>query len=413
MKKKVIIIGAGFAGLNAAKQLSKYKEIDVTIIDKKNHHLFQPLLYQVATAGLNESDIAYPIRSIFRKQKNVTVYKDTVENIDFKEKVVITKSKRLYYDYLIIAAGAEENYFGNTEWKKFAPTLKTLKDAQILRNKILNAFEMAEKATSDQEMKKYLTFIVIGGGPTGVELAGAIGEMTRITLAKDFRNIDPRLSRILLIEAGKRILPSFDENLTSKAVKDLESLGVQVWTNSLVTEITDDSIKIGNEQIEAATVIWAAGIKANSLSSIIPSEKDKMGRVFTANDLSLKNFPEVFVCGDLAHFIQNGEPLPGIAPVAMQQGKHVAKQIINDLKNKKREEFVYFDKGQLATIGKSKAIAEIRNLKLSGFLAWITWIFVHILYLTGFKNRIFVTLQWAWSYITFKKGARLIIDDEK
>jgi len=412
VKKKIVIIGAGFAGLNAAKTLSKNKEIEIVIIDRKNHHLFQPLLYQVATAGLNEADIAYPIRSIFSRKKNITVLKDVVVDFDLENRHVITKSDKIKYDYLIIAAGAEENYFGNTQWKNYAPTIKTLKDAQILRNKILNAFEMAEKAKSENEKKKFLTFIIIGGGPTGVELAGAIGEMTRITLAKDFRNIDPRLSRIILIEAGKRILPSFDEKLSTKATRDLESLGVQVWTNSLVTEINEKGVNIGNEFIEAATVIWAAGIKANKLSQKIPGEKDKSGRIKVNADLSLPNYPEIFICGDITNFEQNGTPLPGIAPVAMQQGKHAAKQILNDLKNKKREPFKYFDKGQLATIGKSKAIAEIKNIKLSGFIAWFTWIFVHILYLTGFKNRLFVMLQWGWSYFTFKKGARLIIDNE-
>ncbi|MGA1845699.1 NAD(P)/FAD-dependent oxidoreductase [Deferribacter abyssi] len=409
--KKVVIIGAGFGGLNTAKVLSKNKKLKITIIDKKNHHLFQPLLYQVATAGLNESDIAYPIRSIFRNYKNVNVYKETVVDFDFNSKIVITDSNKHSYDYLIISCGTVENYFGKNNWVKYAPTLKNLSHAQQLRNKILNAFELAEKTNDDNERKKYLTFVIIGGGPTGVELAGAIGEMTRFTLAKDFRNIDPRLSRIILIEATNKILPTFDHKLINKAVKDLESLGVQVWTKSMVTEIDDNGVRIGNEILESATIIWAAGIKANPLTEKIPGKKDKMGRIIVNKDLSLENYPNVFVIGDLAHFEQNGKVLPGIAPVAMQQGKFVAKLILSEVKGKKRTTFKYFDKGQMATIGRSKAIAEIKNLKLSGFIAWVTWILVHIMYLTGFKNRIFVILQWAWSYLTLKKGARLIIDD--
>ncbi|KAA0259481.1 NAD(P)/FAD-dependent oxidoreductase [Deferribacter autotrophicus] len=409
--KKIVIIGAGFGGLNAAKILCKNKKLNITIIDKKNHHLFQPLLYQVATAGLNESDIAYPIRSIFRNKKNVTVYKETVIDFDFNTKTVITDSNKHSYDYLIIACGAVENYFGKDKWAKYAPTLKNLNHAQQLRNKILNAFEMAEKTKDDNEKRKYLTFVVIGGGPTGVELAGAIGEMTRFTLAKDFRNIDPRLSRIILIEAADKILATFDDKLINKAVRNLESLGVQVWTKSMVTDIDEKGVTIGNERLESATIIWAAGIKANPLSEKLPGNKDKMGRIIVNKDLSIENYPDVFVVGDLAHFEQNGKILPGIAPVAMQQGKFVAKLILAELKGKKRTQFKYFDKGQMATIGRSKAIAEIKNLKLSGFIAWITWILVHIMYLTGFKNRIFVMLQWAWSYLTLKKGARLIIDD--
>ena len=408
--KQIVIIGAGFGGLNAAKILAGNKDFNITILDKENHHLFKPLLYQVASAGLNESDIAYPIRSIFAKYKNVKVFKENVVDIDGESKKVITGSKIHQYDYLIIACGAVENYFKNTNWVNFAPPLQKLSHAQHLRNKILNAFEMAEKSKDEEERKKHLTFVIVGGGPTGVELAGAIGEITRITLTKEFRNIDPSLSRIILIEANNTILRSFDKKLIKKALRDLESLGVQVWTNSRVTDISGDYINIANETIKTSTIMWAAGTMANSLAEKINCDKDQMGKILVENDLSLNQFPDVYAVGDIVHFEQNGRVLPGLAPVAMQQGKYAAKVILKREAGKPYKPFKYRDKGQLATIGRSKAIAEIKRFKVSGTLAWITWLFVHILYLTGFKNRMLVMLQWAWSYFTFKKGARIIID---
>jgi len=408
--KKVVIIGAGFGGLNAAKILAGNKNLNITILDKENHHLFKPLLYQVASAGLNESDIAYPIRSIFAKNENVKVFKENVVDIDSHSKNVITDSKIHEYDYLIIACGAVENYFKNSNWISFAPPLQKLSHAQHLRNKILNAFEMAEKSEDEEEKKKHLTFVIVGGGPTGVELAGAIGEITRITLTKDFRNIDPSLSRIILIEANNTILRSFDKKLIKKALRDLESLGVQVWNSSKVTDIRKDSISIASETLKTSTIMWAAGTKANSLVEKIYCDKDQMGKILVEKDLSIKQFPDVYAVGDIVHFEQNGRVLPGLAPVAMQQGKHVAKTILKREAGKPYKPFKYRDKGQLATIGRSKAIAEIKRFKVSGTFAWITWLFVHVLYLTGFKNRMLVMLQWAWSYFTFKKGARIIID---
>ncbi|MEC9491490.1 NAD(P)/FAD-dependent oxidoreductase [Flexistipes sp.] len=408
--KKVVIIGAGFGGLNAAKILAGNKDFSITILDKENHHLFKPLLYQVASAGLNESDIAYPIRSIFAKNENVKVFKENVVDIDGESKKVITDSKIHEYDYLIIACGAVENYFKNSNWISFAPPLQKLSHAQHLRNKILNAFEMAEKSEDDEERKKHLTFVIVGGGPTGVELAGAIGEITRITLTKDFRNIDPSLSRIILIEANNTILRSFDKKLIKKALRDLESLGVQIWNSSKVTDIREDSISIASETLKTSTIMWAAGTMANSLAERIHCDKDQMGKILVENDLSLNQFPDVYAVGDIVHFEQNGRVLPGLAPVAMQQGKYAAKVILKREAGKPYKPFKYRDKGQLATIGRSKAIAEIKRFKVSGTLAWITWLFVHVLYLTGFKNRMLVMLQWAWSYFTFKKGARIIID---
>jgi len=408
--KKIVIIGAGFGGLNAAKILADNKDFSITILDKENHHLFKPLLYQVASAGLNESDIAYPIRSIFAKNNNVKVFKENVVDIDAESKKVITDSKIHEYDYLIIACGAVENYFKNDDWITFAPPLQKLSHAQYLRNKILNAFEMAEKSENEEEKKKHLTFVIVGGGPTGVELAGAIGEITRMTLSKDFRNIDPSLSRIILIEANTTILRSFDKKLIKKALRDLESLGVQIWNSSKVTDIREDSISIGNETLKTSTIMWAAGTKANSLVEKIHCDKDMTGKIMVENDLSINQFPDVYAVGDIVHFEQNGRVLPGLAPVAMQQGKYVARAILRREAAKPCKPFKYRDKGQLATIGRSKAIAEIKRFKVSGTFAWITWLFIHVLYLTGFKNRMLVMLQWAWSYFTFKKGSRIIID---
>lgn len=408
--KKVVIIGAGFGGLNAAKILAGNKNLNITILDKENHHLFKPLLYQVASAGLNESDIAYPIRSIFAKNENVKVFKENVVDIDSHSKNVITDSKIHEYDYLIIVCGAVENYFNNSNRISFAPPLQKLSHAQHLRNKILNAFEMAEKSEDEEEKKKHLTFVIVGGGPTGVELAGAIGEITRITLTKDFRNIDPSLSRIILIEANNTILRSFDKKLIKKALRDLESLGVQIWNNSKVTDIREGSISIASETLKTSTIMWAAGTKANSLVEKIYCDKDQMGKILVENDLSIKQFPDAYAVGDIVHFEQSGRVLPGLAPVAMQQGKYAAKTILKREAGKPYKPFKYRDKGQLATIGRSKAIAEIKRFKVSGTFAWITWLFIHVLYLTGFKNRMLVMLQWAWSYFTFKKGARIIID---
>ena len=411
--KKVVIVGGGFAGLNTAKSLGNQKDISVTLIDRKNHHLFQPLLYQVAMAGLSPAEIAAPIRNLLSDYLNIRVLLGQVQDVSLKDKKVHTDFGEWDYDYLVLACGAHHDYFGHEEWEQFAPGLKTLPQATEIRRRVLTAFEMAERTLDPILQKRHLTFIIVGGGPTGVELAGAIGEMSRYTLAKDFRNIDPKLTRIILVEAGPRILPSFHKNLSGKATRDLENLGVQVWTSSKVTLIDDDGVEIEKERIQSATVLWAAGVKASSLNKKLGSELDRQGRIMVKPDLSLTDYPEVFIAGDQAHCLgSNGKPLPGLASVALQQGRFIGKSILQEIKGQTRGEFSYVDKGQMATIGKSKAIAQVGNLKIRGFIAWISWLLVHIYYLTGFKNRVFVILQWVWAYMTFRRGARLIVKKE-
>ncbi|MGK0288711.1 MAG: NADH dehydrogenase [bacterium] len=411
--KRVIIVGGGFAGLNAAKKLGNVKGLEITLIDQRNHHLFQPLLYQVAMAGLSPAEIAAPIRNLLSKYRNINVIQAKVESISLKEKQVHAEETQYSYDYLILACGAQHSYFGNEQWEETAPGLKTLEQATEIRRRVLTAFEEAEKTKDKNLQKKNLTFIIVGGGPTGVELAGAIGEMSRYTLTEDFRNIDPKLTRIILVEAGSRILPSFHEKLSSHATRDLEKLGVQVWTSSLVTNIDENGVEIGNEKIQSATVLWAAGVQATEINKTLETKVDRQGRVLVEKDLTLKGHPEVFIAGDQANFShQEGKPLPGIAPVALQQGKFIGENILRELKGKPRNDFHYFDKGQMATIGKSKAIIEVGKLRLTGFFAWLGWLTIHIYYLTGFKNRLFVTLNWGWSYITFRRGARLIVNKD-
>ena len=409
--KHVVVVGGGFVGINAAKLLSQSKNLKLTVIDRCNHHLFQPLLYQVAAAGLSPAEIAVPIRSLLSDKENVRVVQDEIQNVDPDEKVVHGKNGEYHYDYLIMAAGATHNYFGNEDWELNAPGLKTLAQATEIRRRIMTAFEKAEIEEDTEERKKLLTFVVVGGGPTGVELAGAIGEMTRFTLARDFRRIDPKLTRIILVEAGSRILSSFDESLSSMATRDLESLGVQVWTQSAVSKVTVDAVIVGSEKISSATVLWAAGMKGSSIGDAMKVELDSQGRIKVKRDLSLPGYKDVFVAGDQACFIgKNGEPLPSIAPVAMQQGRHIAKNIIKELDSKPRKNFFYLDKGQMATIGRKKAIVEVRGFRFGGFIAWIAWLFIHIFYLSGFKNRVIVLIQWGYSYFSFARGARLIID---
>jgi NADH dehydrogenase len=407
--KRVLIIGGGFAGLNAAKVLGRSGKVEVILFDRMNHHLFQPLLYQVATAGLNPSDIAVPIRSILSRYQNIAVLQGNVNSVDLKNRKVHTNIGEYNYDYLILACGVQNSYFDHEEWRKHAPGLKNVVDAIEIRRSILSSFEKAERLNDPEIQKKLLTFIIVGGGPTGVELAGAIGEMSRFTLAKDFRNIDPKLTRIILIEAGSRILTSFSENQAARATRDLESLGVQVWTSSQVTRIDPDGVEVGKERIQAATVLWAAGVKAVNLNSKLGVSLDTQGRIIVEPDLSLKEYRQVFVAGDQAHFShQTGEPLPALAPVALQQGRCIARNILLEAAGHERQKFRYVDKGQLTTIGRSKAIAEIRGLKINGLFAWIIWIFVHIYYITGFNNRILVVMQWAMSYLTYRRGSRLI-----
>jgi len=411
--KQVVVVGGGFAGLNAAKGLAGAKDVSVTLVDRSNHHLFQPLLYQVAMAGLSPADIAAPIRSLLSGFDNVRVLQGEVTSIDLAARTVTTDFGVLSFDYLILACGARHSYFGHNEWEEFAPGLKTLEQATEIRRRVLTAYEIAERTTDREIQRKQLTFVVVGGGPTGVELAGAIGEMSRFTLARDFKGIDSKLARVILIEAGPRILPMFSAELTSRATRDLEHLGVQVWTSSPVTKIDVDGVQVGAERIQAATVLWAAGVEASPLGKRSGLETDRAGRVIVEPDLSLKGHPNVFVAGDQSSFThQNGKPLPGTAPVAMQQGRFLAENLRRELHGKPRLNFKFADKGQMATIGRSRAILESGNLKLKGFVAWMAWLVVHIYYLTGFRNRLFVVTHWAWSYMTFRRGARLIVNKE-
>ena len=385
------------------------ENLEITVIDKKNHHLFQPLLYQVAMAGLSPAEIAVPIRHILSKFTNIYVYQSSVKSINLENQEVITENYKYTYDYLILACGAVHFYFGNNEWEEYAPGLKTLEQATEIRRRVLSAFESAEIEKDKIEQQKYLTVVIVGGGPTGVELAGAIGEMSRFTLAKDFRHIDPTLARVILIEAGPRILPTFSEKLSQQATRSLEKLGVQVWTHRQVTHIDASCVQIGEEKILAKTVIWAAGVKASPLNQDLNCELDKQGRVIVEEDLSLKNHSNVFVVGDQAHIKYQGKMVPGVAPAALQQGRFVAKNLLKELKGEPRKKFQYIDKGQMATIGKRWAIAEIKKMKSHGLIAWFLWILIHIYYLTGFANRFFVCLKWTWSYLTFNRGARLIV----
>lgn len=409
MAPHVVIIGGGFGGLNCCQKLAKNRSIKITLIDRRNYHLFQPLLYQVATAGLSPADIAVPIRSQLSNYKNVQVCLGNVTKIDTQNNEVTFDETSLKFDYLVLACGANHSYFNHNEWEDFAPGLKTLEQATEIRRRILSAFERAETETDIEKQKSLLTFIVVGGGPTGVELAGAISEISKHTLNKDFRKIDPSRTRIILIEAGPRVLSSFAPELSRTATSNLESMGVQVWTNTRVSNITSTGVELGKEFIQAQTVIWAAGVRPSSLGSQLNTKLDSAGRVIVDQHLNIPNNKKIFVIGDMACSYDNSnKPLPGVATVAIQSGYYVANSIINDLKNKQRRPFSYIDKGQLATIGRSKAVMQFKNLKITGQIAWLMWLVIHIYYLIGFKNKLFVFIQWAWSYISFKKGARLI-----
>jgi NADH dehydrogenase len=408
--KHVVIVGGGFGGLNVAKGLSRVREVEVTLVDERNHHLFQPLLYQVAMAGLSPAEIAAPIRSLLSGQRNIRVRQEPVLAVMPERRCVQTPSGEIAYDYLVLAAGARHTYFGHGEWEEHAPGLKSLEEATEIRRRVLLAYERAEMEPDPARKKALLTFVVVGGGPTGVELAGALGEMSRFTLARDFRNIDPALARVILVEAGPRILPGFDEGQARRATRDLESLGVQVWTSSPVSGVDAQGVDIGSERIESTTTLWAAGVQASPLGKGLGAPVDRQGRVRVEPDLSLPGRPEVFVIGDLAHVEQpDGSPVPGLAPAAIQEARHVARSIAGELRGRERQPFRYRDKGQMATIGRSRGIADFGRLRFAGFPAWLLWLVVHIYFLVGFKNRLFVVLQWAWAYLSFRRGARLIV----
>jgi NADH:quinone reductase (non-electrogenic) len=407
-KLVVIIVGAGFGGLEAAKKLAG-KPVQVTVIDRTNYHLFQPLLYQVATAALSPADIAAPIRAILSKCRNMEVFLSEVRSVDVAAKKVITADREFTYDYLILATGARHSYFGHDEWEKLAPGLKSLEDAVEIRRRILMAFEYAEKIKDEAARRAAMTFVIIGGGPTGVEMAGAIAEIARYTLGKDFRHIDPSSARVILVEGEPRVISSFPEDLSQKALEQLRDLGVEVYTGIHATNLTEAGLNIGEKFIPCRVKIWAAGNNASFVGRSLGVPIDKVGRVMVNNDLTIPGHPEVQVIGDLANFpYQTGAPLPGVSPVAMQQGRHAANNILAMLDHRKPQRFWYFDKGSMATIGRNKAVADLNFVHFSGFPAWLTWLFVHILFLVGFRNRFAVLFQWAWAYISFNKGARLI-----
>ncbi|HEY9432818.1 MAG TPA: NAD(P)/FAD-dependent oxidoreductase [Blastocatellia bacterium] len=403
----VVIIGAGFGGLTCAKALKRAR-VEITIVDRANHHLFQPLLYQVAMAGLSPADIAAPIRSILRNQKNVTVRLDEATDVDFNNQTVELRDSKLKYDYLVLATGGRTSYFGHDEWETFAPGLKDLDDAVEIRRRVLLAFEEAEKETDPERRRALMTFVVVGGGPTGVELAGAIAELSHFVLARDFRSIYPEEAEILLLEGGPKILPSFAPDLSKSAHRQLAELGVRVLTGAQVTGIDEHGVYLGAESVRSATVIWAAGVRATSLTQRLGASIDRAGRVLVNRDLTVPGYHNVFAIGDMTCLEQDGKPLPGVSPVAMQMGRRVAGNIRNNLAGKPYEEFHYFDKGNMATIGRKAAIAEIGKLHLSGFMAWMAWLVVHIFFLIGFRNRFMVLFNWAWSYFTYQRGARLI-----
>jgi NADH dehydrogenase len=408
----VVILGGGFAGLYAAKGLAD-APVRVTLVDRRNHHLFQPMLYQVATAALNPSDIASPIRSVLRRQKNTEVLLAEATEVDVaKRRVRFSDGGCLDYDYLIVATGAHHSYFGHEEWEPLAPGLKSLEDALEIRRRVLLAFELAERERDPVLRHAYLTFVIVGGGPTGVETAGAVAEVRRYALRRDFRHIDPGEATVMLLEGGPRLLPSYPPELSEKAKLDLRRLGVEVRTETLVTDIQPGWVRAAGWTIPTRTVIWAAGNTASSLLKSLDAPLDRVGRAIVEPDCTIPGHPEVFVLGDAAAFNhQEGGTLPGICPVAIQMGEYTARTIVGDLAGRPRRAFRYWDKGQLAVVGRGHAVADIWRFHLSGFIAWLTWIFVHIFFLIGFRNRVLVMIQWAWSYFTYGLGARIITED--
>jgi len=411
-KVKVVIVGAGFGGLEAAKAL-RHADAEVVVIDRHNHHCFQPLLYQVATAALSPADIAWPIRHILRSQRNATVLMEKVLGIDAEERLVRAESGEVPYDYLVIAAGAQHSYFSHDEWAAYAPGLKRIEDATTIRRKILTAFERAELTQDNNEQQRLLTFVIVGGGATGVEMAGAIADVARQTLAADFRRIDPRRARIILIEAGSRVLPTFPPRLSDYVRKTLERSGVEVRTDTLVTDCDAQGVDLKNRRIDSETIIWAAGVTASPAAQWLGAETDASGRVKVAKDLSAPDNPNIFVIGDTASVLdEQGRPVPGIAPAAKQMGKYVAKVIYARITGSKQPgPFRYVHFGDLATIGRRAAVVKLGGLELKGFVAWAFWSVAHIYFLIGLRYRFLVAINWAWDYITFQRGARLITED--
>jgi len=419
---RVVVVGAGFGGLNAARALGR-APVQLTVVDRKNHHTFQPLLYQVATGGLSPGEIASPIRSILSGRENTEVLMAEVIGFDLARRIVETADMPIPYDYLIVAAGASHAYFGHDEWEPLAPGLKTVEDAIEIRRRVLLAFELAEKQAVAGETTLPMNFIVVGGGATGVELAGTLAEISRHALAHEFRSIDPKRTHILLLEGGPRVLPAYPEDLSRSAEEQLRRLGVEVRTSTMVTQVEPGAVHVEESHLQAAVVLWAAGVAASPLGTKLGATVDRAGRVVVNPDLSLPEHPEVFVIGDLASVKdKHGKMLPGVAPVAMQQGRFVAKLIRREIESRatssaassgktevlSRPPFHYWDKGSLATIGRAAAVAEFGKIHISGFVAWLAWLFIHILFLIGFRNRLLVFIQWAWSYVTYERGARLI-----
>jgi NADH dehydrogenase len=409
---QVVIIGAGFGGLNAALKLARYP-VRITLIDRKNHHTFQPLLYQVATAGLSPGEIATPIRGILRGRRNVEVLLGEVRDFDLDRRVVKLDDRELPYDYLIVAAGASHAYFGHDEWKPLAPGLKTVEDALEIRRRVLLAFELAEREAASGRARVQLNFVIVGGGPTGVELAGTLSEIAHRAFTGEFNFIDPKSTRIILLEGGPRILPAYPEDLSRSAEEQLRGLGVEVHTSTMVNGVEPAAVRIGATSLPAAVILWAAGVAASPLGKKLAAPLDRAGRVLVNSDLSIPGHPEIFVIGDLAAIKDEaGQLVPGVAPAAIQQGKATARNIVRDLQRKPRQNFRYLNKGSLATIGRAAAIAQFGKIHITGFVAWLSWLFVHIFFLIGFRNRLIVLIQWAWSYLTYERGARLITGDQ-